>query len=174
MTKISTLSDQPFSFSPWNRIFGVKNHMFLSQVKIFVFLHHLQKEWILFYLKWAWNECLHLRTSEMSIDMGRRIVQCAPSLKSGSSTSFLKWLKMKRTSIEVPSWWSNHLIVYFDIFMITNTYVWQCLFVLDCSTSDNWTFSDVKWTRKTMVQHMRFKVVSWQSSPCWIKECTRV
>ena len=74
MTKISTLSDQPFSFSPWNRIFGVKNHMFLSQVKILVFLHHLQKEWILFYLKWAWNECLHLRTSKMSIDMGRRIV----------------------------------------------------------------------------------------------------
>ena len=26
MTKISTFSDQPFSFSPWNCIFGVKNH----------------------------------------------------------------------------------------------------------------------------------------------------
>ena len=49
---------------------------FWYQVKILVFLHHLQKRWILFYLKWAWNECLHLRTSEMSIDMGRRIVQC--------------------------------------------------------------------------------------------------
>ena len=49
---------------------------FWYQVKILVFLHHLQKEWVLFYLKWAWNECLHLRTSEMSIDMGRRIVQC--------------------------------------------------------------------------------------------------
>ena len=48
---------------------------FWYQVKILVFLHHLQKEWVLFYLKWAWNECLHLRTSEMSIDMGRRIVQ---------------------------------------------------------------------------------------------------
>ena len=82
MTKISTLSDQPFSFSPWNRIFGVKNHMFLSQVKIFVFLQHLQKEWILFYLKWVWNECLHLRTSEMSIDMGRRIVHCLMSSAS--------------------------------------------------------------------------------------------
>ena len=50
---------------------------FWYQVKILVFLHHLQKEWVLFYLKWAWNECLHLRTSEMSIDMGRRIVHCA-------------------------------------------------------------------------------------------------
>ena len=30
MTKISTLSDQPFSFSPWNRIFGVKNHNFFE------------------------------------------------------------------------------------------------------------------------------------------------
>ena len=49
---------------------------FWYQVKILVFLHHLQKEWVLFYLKWAWNECLHLRTSEMSIDMGRRIVHC--------------------------------------------------------------------------------------------------
>ena len=49
---------------------------FWYQVKILVFLHHLQKEWVLFYLKWAWNECLHLRTSEISIDMGRRIVQC--------------------------------------------------------------------------------------------------
>ena len=48
---------------------------FWYQVKILVFLHHLQKEWVLFYLKWAWNECLHFRTSEMSIDMGRRIVQ---------------------------------------------------------------------------------------------------
>ena len=56
--------------------------MFLSQVKILVFLHHLQKEWILFYLKWAWNECLHLKTSEMSIDMGRRIVQCPGSILS--------------------------------------------------------------------------------------------
>ena len=42
----------------------------LSQVKMLVVLHQLQKEWILFYLKWAWNECLHLRTFEMSIDMG--------------------------------------------------------------------------------------------------------
>ena len=31
MTKISTLSDQPFSFSQWNRIFGVKNHNFFEQ-----------------------------------------------------------------------------------------------------------------------------------------------
>ena len=30
MTKISTLSDQPFSFSQWNRIFGVKNHNFFE------------------------------------------------------------------------------------------------------------------------------------------------
>ena len=49
--------------------------MFLSQVKILVVLHHLQKEWILFYLKWAWNECLHLKTQEMSISMGSSIVQ---------------------------------------------------------------------------------------------------
>ena len=84
MTKISTFSDKPFSFSPWNHIFGAKNHNFLSQVKILVVLHQLQREWILFYLKWVWNECLHLRTSEMSIDMGRRIVQWVSFLTNRS------------------------------------------------------------------------------------------
>ena len=76
MTKILTFSDQPFSFSHWNCIFGAKNNNFLSQVKILVVLHQLQKEWILFYLKWAWNECLHLKTSEMSISMGSSVVHC--------------------------------------------------------------------------------------------------
>ena len=53
-----------------------KNIFFLSQVKILAVFHQLQKEWILCYLKWAWNECLLLKTSGMSIDMGSSIVHC--------------------------------------------------------------------------------------------------
>ena len=49
-----------------------KCHVWSKNYEIFdkrmlVILHHLEKEWILFYLKWAWNKCLHLNTSEMSI-----------------------------------------------------------------------------------------------------------
>ena len=52
-----------------------KNYIFFSLVKIWAVLHLLQKEWILFTMKWARNEFLHLWISKMSIDMGKRIVQ---------------------------------------------------------------------------------------------------
>ena len=51
VTKISALPDQPFSFPPKKSHIWCKNHYFLSQVKILVVLHQVQKEWIRFYLK---------------------------------------------------------------------------------------------------------------------------
>ena len=74
MTKISTLSDQPFSFPSKNVIFGVEITKFFIPAQNFGIFASLSKGMDIFYLKWAWNECLHLRTSEMSIDMGRHIV----------------------------------------------------------------------------------------------------
>ena len=75
-TKISPFPDPPFSFSTITPQICAIFLKFWNKVKILVVLHQLQKEWILFYLKWAWNECLHLKTSEMSIDTGSSIVQC--------------------------------------------------------------------------------------------------
>ena len=74
-TKISAFLDPPFSFSTITPQICAIFLKFWNKVKILVVLHQLQKEWILFYLKWAWNDFLHLKTSEMSIDMGSGIVQ---------------------------------------------------------------------------------------------------
>ena len=66
-----------------------KNYICFSLVKIWAVLHHLKKEWILFTMKWARNDFLHLWISKMSIDMGKRIVQCTPStgnLKRATTT----------------------------------------------------------------------------------------
>ena len=57
-----------------------KNYICFSLVKIWAVLHHLKKEWILFTMKWARNEFLHLWISKMSIDMGKRIVQWLPTI----------------------------------------------------------------------------------------------
>ena len=87
-TKISPFPDPPFSFSTITPQICAIFLKFWNKVKILVVLHQLQKEWILFYLKWAWNECLHLKTSEMYIDKGSSIVHSI-------------YLKATRH----PSWW---------------------------------------------------------------------
>ena len=56
----------------WSRNYEI----FDTSSKFWYFCITYKRNRYFFYLKWAWNECLHLRTSEMSIDMGRRIVHC--------------------------------------------------------------------------------------------------
>ena len=89
MTKISPFSDPPFSIFHKKITKKFKKIIFFSLVKFWAVLHHLKKEWILFTMKWAWNEFLHLWISKMSIDMGKRIVQC--DTETGTTEHLKKW-----------------------------------------------------------------------------------
>ena len=70
------MSDHPFSFSPKNRIFDVKIIKLLKPGQNFGIFVSAKEGMDTFLFEMSINDCLHLRTSEMSIDMGRRIVQC--------------------------------------------------------------------------------------------------
>ena len=78
-------------------------------------LHQLQKDWILFYLKWAWNECLHLRTSEMSIDMGRRIVHCMKILYNLIKKSYIILYKDTSPCHNMKTLWKQRPFLFVSV-----------------------------------------------------------